>query len=551
MIIFYSYIMSLEGEEEFIPDYEDIEVPPVAEKPPVSPVRFPPANTLPNSPIPVPVPSQNSKSLHVPGIGPTPNLQVMLTVPKVNKKKRNTKHCPLFNCGISTTHLRRHVVRAHLPWFMQPDTACWTCQVQEECACFLTAKHTAEVVSHPSGAGFSDFNAHRWGFLFNGLLWQLCRRFGLTSIQALLDFVSNSQCFPIVTGEAFFTEELMRMFRYEQDHEASPVGDITSFSISPPTRIVALGHWRILLDLVGRLSYSHQQDLLASSQSLTQAGEVYLPSPQTYMEPTIFFIDSHFHLDSLLWRTQCTDLASLEASTELASSFQLTQAVTNYVFTSSWECLPAQPSMDPRLSWTVGLHPRFVGHVDSFKDTSKFFASLLPTPGCVGLGEIGVDEVGFDQPAIQRQLSFLETVLPLAGQFDKVLVLYCRGPNASTHVRGILRSLQLLHLRIHLVGFSGSFSEAKEWLSVCPNASFGFNSKFLGNPVSEDAAGRLSLSRILLESDSPYLSPDPRWPFNTPWSLYAVAKRISILKNLPLADLAYLTSCNTGALYKI
>ena len=49
-----------------------------------------------------------------------------------SKKRKSREHeCKLCSAGtLSSTLVRRHAVRYHLPWFVVPDTACWTCKRQ-------------------------------------------------------------------------------------------------------------------------------------------------------------------------------------------------------------------------------------------------------------------------------------------------------------------------------------------------------------------------------------------------------------------------------------
>ena len=49
-----------------------------------------------------------------------------------SKKRKSLEHeCKLCSTGtFISTPVRRHAVRHHLPWFVVPDTACWTCKRQ-------------------------------------------------------------------------------------------------------------------------------------------------------------------------------------------------------------------------------------------------------------------------------------------------------------------------------------------------------------------------------------------------------------------------------------
>ena len=75
------------------------------------------------------------------------------------------------------------------------------------------------------------------------------------------------------------------------------------------------------------------------------------------------------------------------------------------------------------------------------------------------------------------------------------------------------------------------------WLSPFPEAVFGLSSTFLSvnsGSKEEKAVCGLDLSKLLLESDAPYLSPPGKPGLNHPWNIARVAKTVAKLRGLTI-----------------
>ncbi len=58
--------------------------------------------------------------------------------------------CPL--CRKTVANVRKHLYMKHLPWYINPLTACWVCRRQEGSSCYVRAGHATDGCSHPSAA---------------------------------------------------------------------------------------------------------------------------------------------------------------------------------------------------------------------------------------------------------------------------------------------------------------------------------------------------------------------------------------------------------------
>jgi len=81
------------------------------------------------------------------------------------RKFERMRECPV--CGDRVGHLKRHVRREHLPWFMSLDLACWECEQVETTPCAINARHVFSM-GHSHGAAFTNENAARWVLLAKG-----------------------------------------------------------------------------------------------------------------------------------------------------------------------------------------------------------------------------------------------------------------------------------------------------------------------------------------------------------------------------------------------
>lgn len=331
----------------------------------------------------------------------------------------------------------------------------------------------------------------------------------------------------------------------------------------PPMSVALLVHWRIISNLLQLFLPAGQRDVIPTMQELTYSGDSITPviPSDIFSQVGLRFGDSHLHLDILLSRTSINDFDVLEA-TYGEREFQLDVAIANYVFPDHWECFREQAN-DPRIYLTFGIHP----HVTSMEYSTVRLHELLREPGCVGLGEVGLDftyscrcnprcrsSKACKREKLAHQRAFLRKVLPIAKEMDLTLVVHCRDPNTGCAAKEFLSILEDLHftdLRIHRHCFTGNAVEAMTWMHRLPNVKFGFTSNLLRLSGAADVICAIPMSNVLLDSDAPYLTPTSRMNIYTPWALFPVARRIAELKGVALSDVLAQTLHNLKCLYRI
>ena len=186
----------------------------------------------------------------------------------------------------------------------------------------------------------------------------------------------------------------------------------------------------------------------------------------------------------------------------------------------------------------------------------------------VAIGETGMDYYHLPEKIspmqreeyIDEQILIFRKHIKLADKVKLPLIIHCRGTKDDPYgaYDDLLKVLKEEKIKypdgiqgvIHC--FGGNFDQAKEFIKL------GFYIGFTGN-VTFDKTGRydemikgLPLDRILIETDSPYLTPMPyRGKRNEPSYVKRVAEHIAKIANLTVYEIANVTSKNAMELFKL
>ena len=195
----------------------------------------------------------------------------------------------------------------------------------------------------------------------------------------------------------------------------------------------------------------------------------------------------------------------------------------------------------------AGVHPH---EAKSFApDQSDRLRAQLAHPKCVALGEIGLDYY-YDLSPRETQMTVCEAQMELAWELSLPVAYHIRDAHQD------MLDIMKRH-RKHLTGgiihcFSGSWEIAKEYLKLGYFISFAGPVTFKKAPKLQEAAVNVPLDRILIETDSPYLAPEPvRGRRNEPTNVRYVAEKIAALREIPLEAFAQITMQNALNAYSI
>jgi TatD DNase family protein len=197
----------------------------------------------------------------------------------------------------------------------------------------------------------------------------------------------------------------------------------------------------------------------------------------------------------------------------------------------------------PNVRCTVGIHPNNV--MEAGDDDVAALAPLLASPGVVALGEIGLDY--FHNPDRGRQRKFFVEQLSVAQTAQVPVIIHCREAVADT--LAILRDFTLLRAVFHC--FTGTEAEARQIIDA--GYWLGFTGVITFKKSDEQRRALLAtpMDRLLVETDAPYLSPEPfrNQKVNEPSLVIHTARRAAVLKGVDYAEFDAVTTRNAEVFY--
>jgi TatD DNase family protein len=193
----------------------------------------------------------------------------------------------------------------------------------------------------------------------------------------------------------------------------------------------------------------------------------------------------------------------------------------------------------------VGVHPHDAKTITP--ETYVRLRALAQEREVVGLGETGLDFY-YDNSPREDQRTHFRAFIHLARELDLPLSMHVR--DAYAEAARTLRSEGAGQLRGVMHCFTGSVDDAQALLDLGLYISFSGIVTFKSARVLREAAGRVPLDRLLIETDCPLLAPVPyRGKRNEPAYVVQVAKMIAEVKGVSLAEIAAATWQNTEALF--
>jgi TatD DNase family protein len=194
---------------------------------------------------------------------------------------------------------------------------------------------------------------------------------------------------------------------------------------------------------------------------------------------------------------------------------------------------------------TVGFHPT---DAKKIKESDKEqLLPLLKHPKVVGIGECGLDFY-WDKEHIDKQIKLFQWHIELSLKYDLPLVIHMRDASEATY--NVLSDYEGLKGIMHC--YSGSAEMAPLFMSLGLHISLGGPVTFKNGRVPKEVAKIVPMDRLLVETDSPYLSPHPfRGKQNEPARVKLVAEEIARIKEMPYVEIANQTTKNALQLFGI
>jgi TatD DNase family protein len=199
---------------------------------------------------------------------------------------------------------------------------------------------------------------------------------------------------------------------------------------------------------------------------------------------------------------------------------------------------------------TVGVHPNDLDNLNGIKE----YEDLLKEDKVVAVGEVGLDY--YRTPELEKQKKqkeIFEQFIELSQKVEKPLVLHFRDSPKGSAGRVHKDALEILpkdFSRGVSHSFTGNLDEAKEYVNR--GMYLGFNGIITFARQYDEVVKYVPLENILLETDAPYLTPEPyRGQRNEPLYVKEVAKKVADIKGLNLEKVIETTSQNTKDLFGI
>ena len=258
------------------------------------------------------------------------------------------------------------------------------------------------------------------------------------------------------------------------------------------------------------------------------------------LDNRLSLVDSHAHIyghdfagdfDEMLQRAEDAGVAAiLTVGTDIESSRQSVELAEKH----------------PQLYAAVGIHPHDAGRVsDACYETIRNLA--LSSAKVVAIGEIGLDFYRDRSPRDVQERVF-RRFLRMARELDKPVVIHDR--DAHSQVLDCLRAEGSGRGVLHC--FSGDAAMAAEAIAMGFYISIPGTVTYPANEALRDVVRAVSIDRLLVETDCPYLSPVPfRGKRNEPAYVRLAAERVAEVKGLSLEDVARITTKNVRDLFGI
>ena len=253
-------------------------------------------------------------------------------------------------------------------------------------------------------------------------------------------------------------------------------------------------------------------------------------------------VDTHAHLDDRRLRD---DLGNVLNRAVCAGISQVIAIGTTVATSSGAADLAARYH---GVFAAVGVHPNDAAEAGT--DDWARITELLDHPSVVAVGETGLDRYWKRTPFEQQQ-EWFDRHLRLAHERDLPVVIHCRDCQ-----RDILDQLRRLNRSTRGVmhAFTGSWEDAQAFLDLGLHISFAGMVTFTNKGLDSlrDVAARVPLDRILVETDSPYLTPHPhRGQTNEPAHVALTAARLAEIRGLAPAEFARITTTNAFRLFSL
>jgi TatD DNase family protein len=250
-------------------------------------------------------------------------------------------------------------------------------------------------------------------------------------------------------------------------------------------------------------------------------------------------IDTHCHLTDPRLSEQ------LDAVLERAGAAGVEKIVTIGTDPADWEAALAVTRRHPNVRCAVGAHPNYC-HEIQFEQLARL-REFCADPAVVALGEMGLD-YHYDSSPRQKQARYFEAQLELAREVGLPVVIHCREAVADC--------LAMLHrfsgVRAVFHCFTETAQEARRIWEAGHLTGFTGVVTFRNGQALREVAANAPQDRILVETDAPYLTPEPmrKQKVNEPAMVVHTAAAVAAARGVGVEELDRITTANALGFYR-
>lgn len=190
----------------------------------------------------------------------------------------------------------------------------------------------------------------------------------------------------------------------------------------------------------------------------------------------------------------------------------------------------------------LGFHPT---ELDGISDEElKWLDDNLDNSKIVAVGEIGLD-YHYDETDREKQQYFFRKQLEIAKKHNLPVIVHSRDSIQDTY--NILKDSSVKGV-LHC--YSGSLEMAREFIKIGYFLGVGGIITFKNAKNIINVINNIGLEYILLETDSPYLAPEPyRGRTNEPAYIPIIASKIAALKGVSISEVERITTCTARSIF--
>ena len=197
------------------------------------------------------------------------------------------------------------------------------------------------------------------------------------------------------------------------------------------------------------------------------------------------------------------------------------------------------------LRCAIGIHPNYTQ--DATLNDIPQLRILQSDPSVVALGEMGLDYFHkFADRDHQRRM--FEAQMALAAEFGRPVVIHSR--EAIDDTLAVMKSFAGVRAVFHC--FTGTMAEAERILAAGYWISFTGPVTYKKNDALREVVRMVPIDRLMVETDAPYLSPEPKRSHKTnePALVMYTAARVAEVKGISIGELDRVTTANAERFFE-